>query len=48
MIDRFNLLTKNMGLLHIVSSSDLEAESIKRISTDNNSDHDGIGCLINV
>ncbi len=47
MIDGFNLLTTNMGLMHIVSSTDLEAESIKRISTDNNSDHDGISCLIN-
>ena len=47
MIDEFNLLTTNMGLMHIVSSTDLEAENIKRISTDNNSDHDGISCLIN-
>ena len=47
MIDRFNLLTTNMGLIHIVSSTDLEAESIKRISTENNSEHDGVICLIN-
>ena len=46
-IDGFNLLTTNMGLMHIVSSKDLKAESVKRISTDNNSDHDGISCLIN-
>ena len=47
MIEGFNLLTTNMGLIHIVISSDLNAESIKRIATDNNSDHDGISCLIN-
>ena len=48
MIDGFNLLTTNMGLIHIVISSDLNAESIKRIATNNNSDHDGISCLINL
>jgi len=47
MIDGFNLLTTNMGLIHIVISSDLNAESIKKIATGNNSDHDGISCLIN-
>ena len=46
MIDGFNLLTTNMGLIHIVISSDLNADSIKRIATGNNSDHDGISCLI--
>ena len=46
MIDGFNLLTTNMGLIHIVISNDLEAESVKRISTENNSDHDGIHCSI--
>jgi len=48
MINGFNLLTTNMGLIHIVISSDLNAESIKRIATGNNSDHDGISCLINL
>ena len=46
MIDGFNLLTTNMGLVHIVISTDLNAESIQRIATENNSDHDGINCLI--
>ena len=47
MMNGFNLLTANMGLDHIVVSTDLEAKSIKRILTENNSDHDGISCLIN-
>ena len=47
MIDGFNLLTTNMGLIHIVISTDLIAESIEKIATENNSDHDGISCLIN-
>ena len=46
MIDGFNLLTTNMGLIHIVISTDLIAESIEKIATKNNSDHDGINCLI--
>ena len=46
MIDGFNLLITNMGLIHIVVSTDLIAESIKKIATENNSDHDGINCLI--
>ena len=46
MIDGFNLLTSNMGLIHIVISNDLKAESIKKIATENNSDHDGINCSI--
>ena len=46
MIDGFNLLTANMGLLHIVSSTDLDVENIQRIATENNSDHDGINCSI--
>ena len=46
MIDGFNLLTTNMGLLHIVISNDLKAESVKQISTGDNSDHDGIICSI--
>ena len=46
MIDGFNLLTTNMGLLHIVSSTDLDVENIHRIATENNSDHDGINCSI--
>ena len=46
MIDGFNLLTLNMGLIHIVISTDLKAESLQRIATDNNSDHDGISCSI--
>ena len=47
MIDGFNLLTTNMGLIHIVISSDLNAESIKRIAIINNIEHDGISCSIN-
>ena len=47
MIDGFNLLTTNMGLIHILISNDLKAESVKRISTENSSDHDGISCLVN-
>ena len=35
-----------MGLIHIVISTDLKAESLQRIATDNNSDHDGISCSI--
>ena len=46
MIDGFNLLTTNMGLIHIVISTDLIAESIEKIATKNNSDHDGINCSI--
>ena len=46
MIDGFNLLTTNMGLIHIVSSTDLDVENIQRIATENNSDHDGINCSI--
>ena len=46
MIDGFNLLTTNMGLIHIVISTDLDAENIQRIATENNSDHDGINCSI--
>ena len=46
MIDGFNLLTTNMGLLHIVSSKDLKAESVKKIATGDNSDHDGINCSV--
>ena len=33
MIDGFNLLTTNMGLIHIVISTDLIAESIEKIAT---------------
>lgn len=46
LIEGFNLLTTNMGLDHIVISNDLIAESIKRIATGTNSDHDGISCSI--
>ena len=46
MIDGFNLLTTNMGLIHIVISNDLSAEDLKRIATEKNSDHDGISCSI--
>ncbi|MDC3171001.1 endonuclease/exonuclease/phosphatase family protein [Prochlorococcus sp. AH-716-E13] len=46
MIDGFKLLTTNMGLIHIVISTDLDAENIQRIATENNSDHDGINCSI--
>ena len=46
MIDGFNLLTSNIGLIHIVISNDLKAESIQKIATENNSDHDGINCSI--
>ena len=47
MIDGFNLFTLNMCFIHIVISNDLSSYSIQRIETENNSDHDGIGCLIN-
>ena len=46
MIDGFNLLTSNMGLIHIVISNDLKTETIQKIATENNSDHDGINCSI--
>ena len=46
MIDGFNLLTSNMGLIHIVISNDLKVETIQKIATENNSDHDGINCSI--
>ena len=46
MIDGFNLLTTNMGLIHINISTDLKPESLQKISSDNNSDHDGINCSI--
>ena len=46
MIDGLNLLTTNMGLIHIVISNDLIAESIEKIATENNSDHDGINFSI--
>ena len=45
-IDGFNLLTSNMGLIHIAISNNLKAESIQKIATENNSDHDGINCSI--
>ncbi len=48
MIYGFKLLTTNMGLIHIVISTDLNAETIETIATENNSDHDGINCLIKV
>ena len=47
LIEGFNLLTTNMGLDHIVISNDLKAESVKKIATGDNSDHDGINCLVN-
>ena len=40
MIDGFNLLTTNIGFIHIVISTDLYANNIQRIATENNSDHD--------
>ena len=46
LIEGFNLLTTNMGLIHIVISSDLNAEKIQGIATEKNSDHDGISCSI--
>ena len=46
MIDGFKLLTTNMGLIHIVISHDLNAESIETIATENNSDHDGITIML--
>ena len=46
MIDGFNLLTSNMGLIHIVISNDLKVETIQKIAIENNSDHDGINCSI--
>ena len=46
LIEGFNLLTTNMGLDHIVISNDLKAESVKKIATGDNSDHDGISCSI--
>ena len=46
MIDGLNLLTTNMGLIHIVISTDFIAGSIEKIATENNSDLDGINCLI--
>ena len=39
-----NLITKKPKKK--VISNDLEAESIQRIATENNSDHDGINCSI--
>ena len=48
MIDGFNLLTLNMGLIHIVISNDLKTESIQKIATENNSDHDGINCSLSL
>ena len=46
LIEGFNLLTTDMGLDHIVISKDLKAESVKKIATWDNSDHDGITCSI--
>ena len=46
MINGFNLLTSNMGVIHIVISNDLKAERIQKIATENNSDHDGVNCSI--
>ena len=37
---------ETIGLIHIVISNDLKAESVRRISTENNSDHDGFNCSI--
>ena len=45
-IASFEIWSENMGLIHIVISTDLIAESIKKIATENNSDHDGINCSI--
>ena len=46
LIEGLNLLTTNMGLDHIVISKDLKAESVKKIATGDNSDHDGINCSV--
>ena len=46
LIEGFNILTTDMGLDHIVISKDLKAESVKKIATGDNSDHDGITCSI--
>ena len=46
MIDGFNLLTTNMGLIQIFFSTDLSSENLKRIETENNSGHDGISYSI--
>ena len=36
-----------MGLDHIVISKDLNSSLVKIISTEGNSDHDGITCRVN-
>ena len=41
------VITSGMGLDHIVVSKDLKSSSVKSISTEGNSDHDGITCGLN-
>ena len=43
-----DLLTSDMGLIHIVVSNDLKADNVQKILTGSNSDHDGISCSIKI
>ena len=47
-IDGMDLLTSNMGLIHIVVSNDLKADNVQKILTGSNSDHNGISCSIKI
>ena len=47
-INGMDLLTSNMGLIHIVVSNDLKADNVQKILTGSNSDHNGISCSIKI
>ena len=47
-INGMDLLTSNMGLIHIVISNDLKADNVQKILTGSNSDHNGISCSIKI
>ena len=48
LINGMDLLTSNMGLIHIVVSNDLKADNVQKILTGSNSDHNGISCSIKI
>ena len=46
-ISKLKVITSGIGLDHIVVSEDLNSSLVKIISTEGNSDHDGITCRLN-
>ena len=45
-LSQMKVITSGMGLDHIVVSKDLKSSLVKSISTEGNSDHDGITCRL--